>query len=277
VIPLELDPTLSLSLYLLCLRPFSISIPAVLSDRKNYGSEFWRWDSKHIPYSMPCLSTGGGLYKFPFPTLGNFIYSSSLWILKISHPTHHLRSLVHSGVSTQFLLLEVTYFYSYWWPLGLQSFPLHNTWSYSPLLLPVPFPTQVPLTLSPVVIASFSLPSGTEASLLGPLGLFTLMSTYHAVLGNKPRIMCMLEKHSTLGLNLYLWKVNLNFWGEIAYCSSGQILVFKSWRQWFLREVPHALSHSYRLCLFAFCLPIIPECFLKCLSGVNDLCCSVPF
>jgi hypothetical protein len=35
---LELDPTLGLMLDLLFLRLFSISIPAVLSDRKNYGS-----------------------------------------------------------------------------------------------------------------------------------------------------------------------------------------------------------------------------------------------
>jgi hypothetical protein len=38
--PLELDPTLDLSLDLLFLRLLSISIPTVLSDRNNYGSEF---------------------------------------------------------------------------------------------------------------------------------------------------------------------------------------------------------------------------------------------
>jgi hypothetical protein len=37
--PLELDPTLDLSLDLLFLRLLSISIPAVLLDRNNYGSE----------------------------------------------------------------------------------------------------------------------------------------------------------------------------------------------------------------------------------------------
>jgi hypothetical protein len=38
--PLELDPTLGLSLELLFLGLLSISIPAVLSDRKNYETEF---------------------------------------------------------------------------------------------------------------------------------------------------------------------------------------------------------------------------------------------
>jgi hypothetical protein len=38
--PLELDPTLGLSLDFLFLRLFSISIPVVLSDRNSYGSEF---------------------------------------------------------------------------------------------------------------------------------------------------------------------------------------------------------------------------------------------
>jgi hypothetical protein len=37
--PLELDPTLGLLLELLFLRLLSISIPVILSDRNNYGSE----------------------------------------------------------------------------------------------------------------------------------------------------------------------------------------------------------------------------------------------
>jgi hypothetical protein len=41
--PLEQDLTLGLFLDLLFLRLLSISIPAVLSDRNNYGSEFWLW------------------------------------------------------------------------------------------------------------------------------------------------------------------------------------------------------------------------------------------
>jgi len=38
--PLELDPTMGMSLDLLFLRFFSILVPAVLSDRNSYGSEF---------------------------------------------------------------------------------------------------------------------------------------------------------------------------------------------------------------------------------------------
>jgi hypothetical protein len=34
---------------------------------------FWLWDGNHIPHFMPCLSVGGGLYKFPIPTVGYFI------------------------------------------------------------------------------------------------------------------------------------------------------------------------------------------------------------
>ena len=37
--PLDLDPTLGLSLDLLFLRLLSISIPVIISDRNNYGSE----------------------------------------------------------------------------------------------------------------------------------------------------------------------------------------------------------------------------------------------
>jgi len=55
------------------LRLFSIFIPAFLSDRNNYGSEFWLWDSNPILHLMPCFSAGGRLYKFPLLTVGHFI------------------------------------------------------------------------------------------------------------------------------------------------------------------------------------------------------------
>jgi hypothetical protein len=38
----------------------SISIPVILSNRKNYGSEIWLWDGKPTPYLMSCLSAGDG-------------------------------------------------------------------------------------------------------------------------------------------------------------------------------------------------------------------------
>jgi len=42
-------------LYLLFLRLFSIYILAFLSDRKNYGTEFWLCDRTPIPHLMPSL------------------------------------------------------------------------------------------------------------------------------------------------------------------------------------------------------------------------------
>jgi len=71
--PLELELSLGLSLDLPFLRLFSISLPAVLSDRNNYESELWLWDSNPIPHLMPCLFAGGGLYKFPLPTVEHLI------------------------------------------------------------------------------------------------------------------------------------------------------------------------------------------------------------
>jgi hypothetical protein len=49
------------------------SIPAVLSDRNNYGSEFCLWDGNFLPQLLPCLPAGDGFYMLPLPTLGHFI------------------------------------------------------------------------------------------------------------------------------------------------------------------------------------------------------------
>jgi hypothetical protein len=70
--PFELDPILDLSLDLLFLRLIFIYIPAVLSDRKIYGSKFLLSYGNPIPHLMPCLSAGGRLYKFPLSTVGHF-------------------------------------------------------------------------------------------------------------------------------------------------------------------------------------------------------------
>jgi hypothetical protein len=78
---LELDPKLGLSLDLLSLRLFSIFDPEVLLDRDNYGSEFLPVEWQLHPFNlMSCLSPGGGLYKFPLPTIGYFIYGCFLFI-----------------------------------------------------------------------------------------------------------------------------------------------------------------------------------------------------
>jgi hypothetical protein len=67
--PLELDPTLGLWLDLLFLRLFPISIPVILSDRNNYV-----WVRVvTVGWTLLPLLAGGGLYKFPLPTVGHFI------------------------------------------------------------------------------------------------------------------------------------------------------------------------------------------------------------
>jgi hypothetical protein len=34
------------------------------------GQSFWLWNGNPIPHLMPCLSAGGGLSKFPLPSVG---------------------------------------------------------------------------------------------------------------------------------------------------------------------------------------------------------------
>lgn len=58
-------------------------------------------------------------------------------------------------------------FHSFCSPQGFSPFPPPNNWPFFPLSFPVPFLSQVPQSLSPV-IAFFSFPSGTEAFSLGP-------------------------------------------------------------------------------------------------------------
>ena len=48
-------------------------VPAVLSDRNNYGSGLWLWHGNPIPHLMPWLSAEDGLYMFPFLTVGQVI------------------------------------------------------------------------------------------------------------------------------------------------------------------------------------------------------------
>jgi hypothetical protein len=46
-------------------------VPAVLLDRNNSGSEvFYCVMATLSPHLMPCLSIGGGFYKFPLSTVG---------------------------------------------------------------------------------------------------------------------------------------------------------------------------------------------------------------
>jgi hypothetical protein len=58
---------------LLFLRLFFIIVPAVFSDRNNYGSEFLTVVWNPILHLMPCLSGGSGIYKFLLYTVRDFI------------------------------------------------------------------------------------------------------------------------------------------------------------------------------------------------------------
>jgi hypothetical protein len=74
-----MDPKSGWSLDLLSLHLFFISDLAVLLGRNNSGLEFFDCGmGTPSLYLMPCLSTGGGIYKFPLPTVGHFIESPSL-------------------------------------------------------------------------------------------------------------------------------------------------------------------------------------------------------
>jgi hypothetical protein len=96
-----------------------------------------------------------------------------------------------------FLSPEVACFLSFCWPSGLQSFSVtqyqirflsHSLSSPPPLSHPPP--RSHPLSLigpsfppSPLVIAFFCLPSGTEESSPGPFSLLTFLSSVDYILG----------------------------------------------------------------------------------------------
>ena len=146
--PLELDPTLDLLLDLV-LRLLSISIPAVLSDRNNYGSEFWLWDGNPILHLMPSLSfCWSWTLQVPSPQCRAFhLRSLSLSPESLSPP----RSLVYSRGSP---LLPTSR--SYLFPFFLLSlknsvFFLHPIEHHVPLSPPLsPSPSKsLPPYLSP--------------------------------------------------------------------------------------------------------------------------------
>ena len=76
---------------------------------------------------MSCPSTGGGLYKFPLPTVKHFVQASHCRVLHQSslplspESLPPPRSPVHSKASSHFLPWEVACFHSFCWPSGLQS------------------------------------------------------------------------------------------------------------------------------------------------------------
>jgi hypothetical protein len=133
--------------------------------------------SPSVPHLMSCLPAGGGLYKFPLPTdptVGHFIKGPcESW--------ESLTSLVHSAPfpppPTSYFLKLPTFFL-----LALRA----------SVLFPHPIPVQVPSSLStfppkslppfPLMIAFFSLPSGTETSSLGHFSLLSLLNSVDCIL-----------------------------------------------------------------------------------------------
>jgi hypothetical protein len=121
------------------------------------------WQPNPSPAVLP--SCWGGLY---IPSLCcQAFHQRSLPVSSgsLSPP----RSLVHSGgIPPNLLFPEVACFHSFCRPSGLQYFSLTQYQIRFPPL-PIHLPSQVPPSLppSPFMIAFFSLPSGTEASLLG--------------------------------------------------------------------------------------------------------------
>ena len=125
---------------------------------------------------MSCLPAGGGLYKFPLYCPTFHLRSHSLSPESLSPP----RSLVHYGDYLPRLPVAILSA----GPQGFSPFPSHNTRSGSPLAShPHPFTVLSQAPPSQLVIAFFSLPSGTEASSLGPFSLLTFLSSVDCILG----------------------------------------------------------------------------------------------
>jgi hypothetical protein len=73
------------------------------------------------PSTLCRLSTGGGLYKFPLPTVGHFIRDPSLWVLKVSHLQGLWFNLEHHPTS---YLPRLTVFIHFAGPQGFSPVPL---------------------------------------------------------------------------------------------------------------------------------------------------------
>jgi hypothetical protein len=119
-------------------------VPAAFSYLNNYGSEILTvWWQPHPSLDVLSFCWRWALEVHSAHCRAFHLRSLPLSPESLSPP----RSLVHSGESPHLLPSEVPSFHSFCWPLGFSPFHPHNTWSYSPLPHPVPFPTQVPLSL----------------------------------------------------------------------------------------------------------------------------------
>jgi hypothetical protein len=108
----------------------------------SWQEQFWvrGFDCGMITPSLhliPCLSTGGRLYKVPLPTVGHFhLRSFPLSPESLSPPG----SLVYSRGYHHLPPPRVTCFHSFFWPSGLYIGSSHSTWSCSTFPLPLPSP-----------------------------------------------------------------------------------------------------------------------------------------
>ena len=135
---------------------------------------------------MSCPPAGGGISKFPLPTIQHFIKGPSLGVRIVFHLPDLWCIL---GVLPTSLFPEVACLHSFCWPSGLQSFSLtqyqirflsNPTVSHpNPHLHSLPSSSLPPFLL---VIAFFSLPSGTEASSLGHFSLLSLLNSVDCIL-----------------------------------------------------------------------------------------------
>ena len=115
------------------------------------SQSFWLWDGNPFSHLMSSLSAWSGLYKFPLPTVWNFIYGSSLWVLKVSHLPglwYILECPAHLPPP------KVACFHSFYWPSGLQYYSSYQIPDHVP---PVPLcPFSHPDLSLPIMLLMFS-------------------------------------------------------------------------------------------------------------------------
>jgi hypothetical protein len=108
--------------------------PAILSDRKNYGSKYWLWDGSPIP-SLDALSFyWRWTLQVPSPHCWAFHPRSLPWDSLTSQVSGTFSSIPH------FLTPKIACFHSFCWPSGLQSF--------SKTQYLIMFPSSPPCTIS---------------------------------------------------------------------------------------------------------------------------------
>jgi hypothetical protein len=149
---------MGLLLDLLFLGLISISIPVILSVRKNNGSDLCLWDGNPIPHWCPVFLLEVG--SISSLSLLSGISSKVLPFESWESLTSQVSGTFERFPPTSYLLRLPVSILSVG-PQSFSSFPSPNTRS-GPPPLPTPFP-QVPSSI-PFVTAFFSLSNGTEPS-----------------------------------------------------------------------------------------------------------------